>query len=62
MCTKGFAIILANQNAFVKGRSIFAALRTIDEVVDFTKRNCLPIDSEKAFDTLEFNFFNWNCA
>ena len=54
-------IIHENQNAFVKGRSIFDALRTIDDVVDYTKRNCLPgilvaIDSEKAFDTLEFNF------
>ena len=54
-------IIHANQNAFVKGRSIFDALRTVDDVVDYTKRNCLAgilvaIDSEKAFDTLEFNF------
>ena len=53
-------IIHANQNAFVKGRSVFEALRTID-VVDYTKRNCLPgiliaIEFEKAFDTLEFNF------
>ena len=54
-------IIHANQNAFVEGRSIFDALRTIDDVVDYTQRNCLPgiliaIDFEKAFDTLEFNF------
>ena len=54
-------IIHANQNAFLKGRSIFDALQTIDDVVDYTKRNCLPgilvaIDFEKAFDTLEFNF------
>ena len=54
-------IIHANQNAFVKGRSIFDALRTIDDVVDYTKRNCLPgilvaVDFEKAFDTLEFKF------
>ena len=53
-------IIHADQNAFVKGRSIFDALRIIDDV-DYTKRNCLPgillaIDFEKAFDTLEFNF------
>ena len=32
-------IIHANQNAFVKGRSIFDALRTIDDVVDYSKRN-----------------------
>ena len=54
-------IIHPNQNAFVKGTSIFDALRTIDDVVDYTKRNCLPgilvaIDFERAFDTLEFNF------
>ena len=54
-------LIHANQNAFVKCRSIFDALRTIDDVVDYTKRNCLPgiliaIDFEKAFYTPEFNF------
>ena len=32
-------IIHANQNAFVKGRSIFDALRATD-VVDYSKRNC----------------------
>ena len=51
-------IIHANQNAFVKGRSIFDALRTIDDVVDYSKRTCLSgilmaIDFEKAFETLE---------
>ena len=55
-------IIKANQNASVKGRSTFDALQTIDDIVDYTKRNCLPgiliaIDFEKAFDTLKFNFF-----
>ena len=54
-------IIHANQNVFVKGRSIFDALRTIDDVVDYTKCNCLPdiliaIDFEKTLDTLELNF------
>ena len=54
-------IIRANQNAFVKGRLIFDALRAIDDVVNYSKRNCLSgiliaIDFEKAFDTLEFNF------
>jgi len=38
-----------------------AKIRTIDDVVDYTKRNCLPgiliaTDFEKAFDTLDFNF------
>ena len=54
-------IIHANQNASVKGRSIFDALRTIDDIVDYTKRNYLPgiliaIDFEKAFEALKFNF------
>ena len=54
-------IIHSNQNAFVKGRSIFDAIRSIDAIVDYTKRNCLSgmlitIDFEKAFDTLNFNF------
>ena len=54
-------IIHFNQNAFVKGRSIFDAVRTIDDMVDYTKRNGLSgllvaIDFEKAFDTLNFNF------
>ena len=55
------SIIHSNQNAFVKGRSIFDAVRTIDDMVDYTKRNGLSglliaIDFEKAFDTLNFNF------
>ena len=50
-------IIHSNQNAFVKGRSIFDAIRSIDDIVDYTKRNCLSgmlitIDFEKAFGTL----------
>ena len=55
-------IIHANQNAFVKGRSIFDAVRTVDDIVDYTKRNRLPgiliaiSDFEKAFDTSNFNF------
>ena len=56
-------IIHADQNAFVKGRSIFDAVRTIDDMVDYTKRNNLSgfliaIDFERAFDTLNFNFFD----
>ena len=55
------AIIHSNQNTFVKGRSNFDAVRTIDDMVDYTKRNGLSgllvaIDFEKAFDTLNFNF------
>ena len=54
-------IIHSNQNAFVKGRSIFDAIRTIDDVMEYTREKKLAgilvaIDFEKAFDTLNFNF------
>ena len=54
-------IIHSNQNAFVKGRSIFDAIRTIDDMIEYTKEKELSgilvaIDFEKAFDTLNFNF------
>ena len=54
-------IIHSNQNAFVKGRSIFDAIRTIDDMMGYTKEKELSgilvaIDFEKAFDTLNFNF------
>ena len=54
-------IIHSNQNAFVKGRYIFDAIRTIDHVIEYTKEKNLSgvlvaIDFEKAFDTLNFNF------
>ena len=54
-------IIHSNQNAFVKGRSIFDAIRTIDDLMEYTKEKDLPgilvaIDFEKAFDTLNLNF------
>ena len=32
-------LIHPNQNAFVKGRSIFDAIRAIDDIVDYAKRN-----------------------
>ena len=54
-------IIHSNQNAFVRGRSIFDAIRTIDDVIEYTKEKkisgiLVAIDFEKAFDTLNFNF------
>ena len=54
-------IIHFNQNAFVKGRTIFDVIRTIDDVVDHAKQKglsgiLLAIDFEKAFDTLNFNY------
>ena len=54
-------IIHSNQNAFVKERSLFDAIRTIDDVMEYTKEKELcgilvAIDFEKAFDTLNFDF------
>ena len=54
-------IIHPSQNAFVKGRSIFDTIRTIDDIVDYTKQNSwsgfmIAIDFEKGFDTLDFRF------
>ena len=54
-------IIHSNQNVFVKGRSIFDAIRTIDDLMEYTKGKDLPgilvaIDFEKAFDMLNLNF------
>ena len=51
----------SNQNAFVKGRSLFDAIRTIDDVMEYTKEKELcgilvAIDFEKVFDTLNFDF------
>ena len=58
-------IIHADQNAFVKGRSIFDALRIIDDVVDYTKRNCLPgilIGIDFKLNKFNFgpSFIHWN--
>ena len=54
-------IIHSNQNAFVEGISIFDTIRTIDDLMEYTKEKDLPgilvaIDFEKAFDTLNLNF------
>ena len=54
-------LIHPNQNLFVKGRSIFDAVRSIDDTVDYSKRIGWPgilvaIDFEKAFDKLNFKF------
>ena len=60
-------IIHSNQNAFVKGRSLFDAIRTIDDVMEYTKekelsRILVAIDFEEAFDTLSFDFFDKNAT
>ena len=50
-------VINLNQNAFVKGRIIFDAVRTIDDVIEYARYKDIPgilvaIDFEKAFDSL----------
>ena len=54
-------IIHHNQNAFVQGRSIFDAIRTIDDIMEYTKIMKLSgflitIDFEKAFDSVNHSF------
>ena len=54
-------LIQYNQNANVKGRSIFDAVRTIDDVLEYTKQSeqfgiLVTIDFEKAFDSLDHKF------
>ena len=54
-------IIHFDQNAFVKGRTIFDAIRTIDDVIEHTMNRdiagiLVAIDFEKAFDSLNFSF------
>jgi len=55
------SIIHFNQNAYVKGRTIFDAAHTIEDVIEYAKRSCTPgllvaIDFEKAFDSLKWSF------
>ena len=52
------SLIRCNQKAFVNRRSIFDPIRTIDDIVDYTKRNnwwgiLIAIGFEKASDTLD---------
>ena len=54
-------IIYHDQNAFVKGRTIFDAVRTVNDVLDFTEMKGFKgimsaIDFEKTFDSLKLNF------
>lgn len=54
-------VVHHSQNAFIKGKSIFDAIRTIDDTSEYAKRNYRPgilvaIDFEKAFDTLNQTF------
>ena len=50
-------IIHFNQNAYVQGRTIFDAVRTIDDIMEFTERYqmnglLVAIDFQKAFDSI----------
>ncbi|KAL9972585.1 hypothetical protein ACROYT_G018919 [Oculina patagonica] len=54
-------IIHPHQYAYVKGRTIFDAVRTIDDIMEYTKIKQLPglmvaLDFEKAFDSLSWPF------
>ena len=54
-------LIHQNQNAYLKGRSIFDAVRTIDDVSEYTKQSeqsgiLVTIGFEKAFDSLDHKF------
>ena len=54
-------LIHYNENAYVKGRSIFDAVRTIDDVIEYTKwvnmtGVVITIDFEKGFDSLNHNY------
>ena len=53
--------LIHHQTAYIKGRSIFDAVRTIDDTLEYAKRNnrsgiLVTIDFEKAFDSLNRNF------
>ena len=55
-------IIHYNQCAYVKGRTIFDAVTTIEDVMEFSERYNLEgrivcVDFKKAFDTVSRHFF-----
>ena len=50
-----------NQNAYVKGRTILDAVRTIDDILEYTERKnisglLVAIDFQKAFDSIKRSF------
>ena len=54
-------LIHHNQNGFVKGRSVFDAVRTIDDLLELAQITnksgiLVAIDFEKAFDSLDHTF------
>ena len=55
-------IIHCNQSGYVEDRYIGETIRSIFDIMDFTEKNNIPgllifIDFQKAFDSLEWNFF-----
>ena len=60
-------IIHHNQNAYVKGKSIFDAVRSTDDILEFTERKkikgfMLAIDFKKVFDSLNRSFIVTSAA
>ena len=56
-------VINDDQYAYVKNRTIFDAVRSIDDIMEYTRINQVPglmvaIDFEKAFDSLSWNFLS----
>ena len=56
------SIIHFNQCAYVKGRTIFDAVRTVEDILDYTERfkingRLIAIDFKKAFDSVSREFF-----
>ena len=54
-------IVHHNQNAYVKGRTILDAVRTIDDILEYTERRringlLVAIDFQKAFDSVNRSF------
>ena len=55
------SLVHHSQNGYIKERLIFDAVRTIDDILDYAKRNnrlgiLVAIDFEKAFDSLNHTF------
>ena len=55
------SIIHYNQSAYVKGRTVFDAIRTINDVLEYTERykidgRMVAVDFQKAFDSVNRNF------
>ena len=56
-------LIHSDQTGLVKGRFIGQNVRLLNDVIEYTEPNKIPgimvlIDSEKAFDTLEWQFLH----